>query len=188
MNARQIERIETNVERIASLLFGGTLGSAVYVILTAAAAVHWPIVFAVAAGVLAAVVSGRLLGMLSGRRSQFRLPSFELPEVGAFETGELLLTDADRLDVGPEELVLCDADRLEDQVSAAGPLLLNDILAEIGPDARVVRLFDRSKMPTPGQLRSRIDSHLGDSRQRQQIPDASQALSEALAELRRSLR
>jgi hypothetical protein len=47
-------------------------------------------------------------------------------------------------------------------------------------------LFDRKAMPTPGQLQSRIDRHLG---HRQSTPeDASQALSEALAELRRSLR
>ena len=188
MNAQQVERIEHNVEWIASLLFGGAIGSAVYVFLTAAASARWPTGVAVAAGVLGAVFSCRLLGILSGHRSQFRLPSFEVSELGVFESGELILTDADRLDVEPEELVLLDEDRLEDQASQQGPLLLDDILAEIGPDARVVRLFDRSKMPTPGQLRSRIDSHLCDPRQRQHIPDASQALSEALAELRRSLR
>jgi hypothetical protein len=67
-------------------------------------------------------------------------------------------------------------------------LVLDDILAEIGPDSRVVRLFDRKAMPPPGQLGSRIDSHL-DRRAREPAgEDASQALSDALAELRRSLR
>ena len=98
---------------------------------------------------------------------------------------ELLLTDGDR--VGPA------AARGDDQ-----PLVLDDILAEIGPDARVVRLFDRKAMPapklTPGQLQSRIADHLADGAPRFAppntpiAPDASQALSDALAELRRSLR
>jgi hypothetical protein len=66
--------------------------------------------------------------------------------------------------------------------------VLDDILAEIGPEARVVRLFDRKAMPTPGQLKSRIDDHIGQAPPRAAPSDASQALSEALAELRRSLR
>lgn len=188
MDARQIERVETSVESIACLLFGGALGSAVYAFSTAAVSVRWPIGFAVLAGLLAAFVSRRLLGRLSGRRSQFKLPSFDAPDLRNFDHGELILTDADRLDVEPRELVLCADDRLNDQALAEGPLVLDDVLAEIGPDARVVRLFDRARMPTPGQLQSRIDSHLGNPRQRQPIPDASQALSDALAELRRSLR
>ena len=65
-----------------------------------------------------------------------------------------------------------------------------------GPDSRVVRLFDPRAMPTPptpGQIQSRIADHLGDGAPRSapsKTPpsDASQALSAALAELRRSLR
>jgi hypothetical protein len=78
------------------------------------------------------------------------------------------------------------------------PLVLDDILAEIGSDARVVRLFDRNAMPapalTPGQLQSRIADHLADGGPLSApynppaTNDASQALSAALAELRRSLR
>jgi hypothetical protein len=40
-------------------------------------------------------------------------------------------------------------------------------------------------MPTPAQLKDRIDRHLDET---DEPPDASQALFEALAELRRSLR
>lgn len=54
-------------------------------------------------------------------------------------------------------------------------LILDDKLVEISPDARVVRLF--------GPSQSHHSGHPG-----QVPPDASQALSEALAELRRSLR
>lgn len=56
----------------------------------------------------------------------------------------------------------------------ADELLLDDRLIAIEPDARVVRLFDPSRMPTVDGSRSAA-------------PDASQALSDALAQLRRSL-
>ena len=59
-------------------------------------------------------------------------------------------------------------------VSAFNPdpdeLLLDDVLANAGPDSRVVRLFDPVAAP------------------RAAPPDASQALYDALAKLRRSLR
>jgi hypothetical protein len=65
-------------------------------------------------------------------------------------------------------------------------LVLDDILAALNPDSRVVRLFERDAMPTPGQLQGRIERHLeGGASARSQ--DASQALHDALADLRRSL-
>jgi len=67
------------------------------------------------------------------------------------------------------------------------PLLLDDILAEIGTDSRVIRLFDRRSMPTAGQLQSRIANHLDAASPVEAPADAAQALSDALAELRRSL-
>jgi hypothetical protein len=130
------------------------------------------------------------------------VPVFDLREFDAFspdelllnETlgGELVLTDTvndellltERLD---DELLLTEADRLP--VPASGdPLVLDDVLAAIGPDSRVVRLFDRTAMPTPGQLQVRIDDHLGQGSAAADPTDASQALSDALAELKRSLR
>ena len=54
-------------------------------------------------------------------------------------------------------------------------LILEDALGEVSPHARVVRLFGPSQ------------SHLPSNRERPALPDASQALVEALAELRRSL-
>ena len=52
----------------------------------------------------------------------------------------------------------------------------------------LVRLFDRKAMPTPGQLKTRIDDHLQHGTPAPVQSDAAQALSDALAELRRSLR
>ena len=59
---------------------------------------------------------------------------------------------------------------------AADELVLDDVLESAGPDARVIRLFD------PGLESERL------ARANSPQPDASQALTEALAELRRSLR
>lgn len=87
----------------------------------------------------------------------------------------------------PEALVLTDADRFIPPVGADEELVLDDILAEIGPDSQVVRLFDPATVPTPGQFRARIDRHLGEGAPPAVSPDASQALYDALADLRRSL-
>ena len=51
-------------------------------------------------------------------------------------------------------------------------LVLDDILAALNPDSRVVHLFERDAMPAPPPPGT---------------PNASQALHDALAELRRSL-
>jgi hypothetical protein len=106
-------------------------------------------------------------------RGRFRLAAFDLAGVPA----------------PPEELVLTDTDLLSAQPPERSPeLLLDDVLAQLGPDSRVVRLFDPAAMPTPGELRARIDRHLDSSARPMPEADASQALHEALAELRRSLR
>jgi hypothetical protein len=93
-----------------------------------------------------------------------------------------------------DKLVVGDEDSFPEAALDGSPeLLLDDVLAELAPDSRVVRLFDRTAMPTPGELRDWIDRHLGSDRMSaapHDAPgvDASQALHEALAELRRSLR
>jgi hypothetical protein len=63
-------------------------------------------------------------------------------------------------------------------------LILDDILASMGPESRVVRLFEPDQMPTAGQLQARIDEHIGGASD----ADAADALHEALADIRRSLR
>ena len=200
MDAAVIERIETGAERGASALFAVALGYSAYAFAGTAGVEPRLALAAAGAGALAYLPCSRLLS-LAGRRPR----SFEVRLYAArdleFEDApeELLLTDrvqpeelllTDRLQ--PDELLLSEADR----VGSEAPLDLNDIFEEIGPDSRVVRLFDRRAMPapTPGQLQSRIAEHMSDGTSRSAPPnlagpsDASKALSEALAELRRSLR
>lgn len=204
MEAWLIDRIEKNMERGASALLAGAVGFAVYMMLRA-----WVDQSEVAACTVAAVAVAYLLSRralnIAGSKPRLAVPVFDLREFDTTDCGELLLTqpmqdellltDADQHD----ELVLTDAERLGDELvltqadrveptHSGDPLVLDDILSELGPDSRVVRLFDRKAMPTPGQLKSRIDSHLGQGSAPAGASDASQALADALAELRRSLR
>lgn len=113
-----------------------------------------------------------------------RVPNERLLPLPAFQPAEFVG------DLARDELILT----LEQiYAPAEGPepgdeLLLDDILGALGPDSRVVRLFAQDGMPTPGQLKSSIDRHLQSRRTPPSAPDASNALSDALAELRRSLR
>jgi hypothetical protein len=192
MNATLIEQIETNVERGSSALFAGAIGFAVYggfgeVPLQPELGLGMGV-----AAVIAFVLSRSALQAVAEREQRFAVRAFDVREIELIDDA-LLLTHTDR--IGTSELVLTDDDRLQadellltDRVEAhEEPLELNDILDELRPDARVVRLFDRRQMPTPGQLKSRIDNHLEQAPPRP-LSDASQALSDALAELRRSLR
>jgi len=75
-----------------------------------------------------------------------------------------------------------------EQKGQVDELILDDVLGAVGTDARVVRLFDPAAMPTPGQIKDRIDAHIGAATAAAPGPDASQSLFEALNELRRSMR
>lgn len=70
------------------------------------------------------------------------------------------------------------------------PLLLDDPLI-VEQDSRVVRLFAAHPLPSPGEMKARIDAHLagkdGPGEVVQLPVDASAALRDALADLRRSL-
>jgi hypothetical protein len=199
MNASQIDRIETNVERLASALFGAAVGYASYIALRDVVSLPELGVCAVAAAIVGKLVCSRALNAVARGRPQFKVSIFDVREIEIIQD-ELLLTDADRLEsrgelvltdgarLPPGELVLTAADRIDAATPQDQPLVLDDVLAELGPESRVVRLFDRKAMPTPGQLKSKIDGHLGQGVPSAAQSDASQALSDALAELRRSLR
>lgn len=93
----------------------------------------------------------------------------------------------DQVDAAPDELLL-DQPLVEGEMDAVAELLLDDALPAPAPDSRVVQLFADGRMPTAGQLKDRIDAHLADGQSRGAPSDASDVLSDALAELRRSLR
>jgi len=196
MNAKLIDRIETGAERGASVLLAAAVGYAAHELLRRFDFQSPLGVYAIAAALAvgACLLCNDVLKRLE-KRPSLRVPVFDLREFDAFGSDELLLNET----LGGE-LVLTDTVRDEllltervddDRLPAAesdDPLVLDDVLAAIGPDSRVVRLFDRTAMPTPGQLQVRIDDHLGQGSAAAAPMDASQALSDALAELKRSLR
>lgn len=187
-----INRIESSAEQVAAALLGGSAGYAAYVLSNGG---PQRTLYAAGAWALAYIVCLMCMKAVSGGKTRFDIRIFDVSSLGISELEELLLTEklgdellltqSDRLDA---ELILTDADRLSGVGTAiAEPLILDDVLAAVGADARVVRLFDRKAMPTPGQMSSTIERHL-DRGAGSGHPDAAQALSDALAELRRSLR
>lgn len=162
------------VERLASAALAASCGFAAWVALGRSVAAV-PFAGPCATAALVYFLSLRFLARIDARPN-FVVPSFEPPVLPA--PAEL------------DELLLTQADRLPDSATAAHeePLVLDDVLAQLEPGSRVVRLFDPARMPTPGQLDTRIRQHLGSPRAAAAPPDASQALHDALAELRRSLR
>lgn len=212
MEAAQIDRIETNVQRAASVIFAGAVAYATDILLGSAFAGFERGALVALGAMIAYLLCKVALQRLGSARPRFAVPIFDVRDIEtSWAPNELLLTDADRLShaelllsdsdrLGNDELVLTQADRLEadellltraDRLNAPAhpePFMLDDILAELGGECRVVQLFDRTAMPTPGQLKSRIDDHLEQEVRRSGESDASQALSDALAELRRSLR
>jgi hypothetical protein len=172
MQAADARRFETGISYAAAASFAAAVGFAVF----HAVAPITDFAGMVAAGGVAAMVAYPgarvLLRILEGGPRPFPRQVFELVRIEPVERDELLLTESDRFQ----------------PVREAEPLELNDILVEIAPDSRVVQLFDPTAMPTAGQLKSRIDRHLDGGTPRSPPPDASEALFEALADLRRSLR
>ena len=162
MDTRFVQRIEDFASLAAAAILAAAVGFAVSRLTPSIVAVG-----GVAASALAVALVA--LRSIEAGDAEFSLGQFAPAELAFEELDELLLTEADRIDsLADDELVL------------------DDVLANLGEDSRVVRLFDRSTMPIPGQLKARIDRHLGQTRA--QAPDASAALHEALAELRHSLK
>jgi hypothetical protein len=165
MDAQQAQRIET----IASVAAAAILAAAV----AFAVSRFSSMVASAAAAGGALFIALQVLRSLEPRTGDFSLAEFAPAELDFEELDELPLTEADLLDHAEQ--------------FGADELVLDDILANLGEDSRVVRLFDASAMPTPGQLRARIDRHLGQTKP-DGLPDASAALHDALAELRLSLK
>ena len=85
------------------------------------------------------------------------------------------------------EQVTVEPEDTNDVAEQDGELLLEDVLARIEPGSRVVRLFDRAAEPL-GELRDGQCHARSAVRPIPTPPDATEALHEALASLRQSLR
>jgi hypothetical protein len=192
MHGVPVVRIEKAVDRAAAAMFALACAYATHAWF---AAIAGPFLIAktAAAAVFAYLVCTHALGSVQPRSRKLAVPMFDVREI-ADEPDELLLTER----YEPDELLLIDRYEPDELLlteryetpgeSAEEPLVLDDILEQLSPDSRVVRLFDPAAMPTPAQLKSRIDRHLDGAAPEVQAPDASQALHEALAELRRAIR
>lgn len=181
MRGRKEERIEAAIDHIAAAVFGLAAGWIGYLLMDGM------LVAAGAAAVVGYLVAARLLRGVQAVAPTFEVRAFRPRDLELSETDELLLTEQVELLLTEQvELVLTEKDRLKP--AQADVLVLDDILAELGPGSRVVRLFDPAAMPTPGQLNARIEQHLHAASSPAAPQDASQALHDALAELRRSLR
>ena len=172
MQAGSVASIEKNVDGAASALFALACGYAAYAWISPTAGLPTAAAESAAAAVLAYFLTNRTLRRIQPEAPRIPVPIFDVRDVEPIGESELLLTE--RLDPAP--------------AGEEDALLLDDILAELGPDSRVVRLFDPAAMPTAGELKSRIDRHLDRETSAAQTSDAAQALNDALAELRRSMR
>lgn len=164
-----VKRVEAGSAAFASAALAGAVGFAAY---SGLGASPENLRLAVTA---ATAVAALLLGWTGLARIGRDVPAFA---ISSFELGAV--------QPAPSDLPTQETLELTDLVEQ--PLELDDVLHEIGPGARVVRLFDPAAMPSPGELRARIDRHLGNERPSAAAPDASEALIEALTQLRRSLR
>lgn len=182
MRGPREERIESAVDRVAAAVFAAAVGFSIFGLLLGRLS-RLQLFACIGVAIFAAfLMTARFLRGIRAHSPVFELRTFEFPEFGFAESEELLLTDQ-------VELLLTDADRLRPtRKTAEDELILDDILAKLGPNSRVVRLFDPAAMPTPGQLNARIERHLRAEEGDTTPTDASEALHQALAELRRSLR
>jgi hypothetical protein len=169
------------VELAPAAFFNFAAAFAVATLLRQAGFVDYAAPASVAAGIAAFLLAWQFLRRAGRVERSFPLPSFEyLPvdivaEEEGIELEELLLTESI---AAPAEV-----QRTEEE------LLLDDIVESIGPDSRVVRLFDPRTMPTAGELQARIDRHLRTGNAPPAPPiDATRELHDAIAALRQSLR
>ena len=130
-----------------------------------------PVQMALATGFAGLIAGWLIVRLTPGGARTAALPPFEVAPIETLDE-----------DVDSDELLL---------VSEGGPVR----------DSRVVELFDPPHPATPGDLQARIAAHLGEPSREfpasappaswdnsPTIPDASDALHAALADIRRSLR
>lgn len=169
------------LELVPAALFNFAVAYAVATVMRQNGLAHLAAATSVAAGIAAFLLAWYVLRQAERPHGRFALPPFQQPALEAElldcepDTDELLLTEQVSAPVGSQRT---DSDEL----------LLDDILESIGPDSRVVRLFDPTAMPTAGELQEQIDRHLRSGRSTAASSDATQALNDAVVALRQSLR
>ena len=186
MQLASVIRIEKNVDRAASALFALACSYAANLWFTGE--LQGPVLqlATLAAAAFAYLLSARALGAVRPELPRLPVPIFDVRQVEPMDPGATLPSSSSEL-AQTSELLL--TDRIDEAAATREePLLLDDILAELGSNSRVVRLFDPAAMPTPGELGSKIDRHFEGEASAAQTHDAAQALHDALAQLRRSLR
>jgi hypothetical protein len=174
MQVGSVTKTEKRVDRAASAIFALACAYAAYVWLAphVARLMLWPQTCASAA--FAYLISVRALNVVKPKTRKLPVPVFDVRSVEPFEEFELRLIASNQV-----------APVLEDDRE---PLVLDDRLIEPGSDARVVRLFDAAAMPPSRVSDAAIETLSAAGAPPIGHEDASQALHEALAELRRSLR
>ena len=181
VTAQQYGRLDWLVEVAGAL---APAMAACYATLRLAPVNGWPMAsFMLGAGFMVFAAAFAVMRMIPAEPHLLALPDFDMvsPE------DELLLDQPYQVDAPLDELLL-DQEMVDQASEAVAELILDDPLPVPAPESRVVQLFADGRMPTAGQLKSRIDQHLADGDKAPPAGDASDALSEALAELRRSLR
>lgn len=174
MKARTNSIIEGATTTVAAASLAGALGYAVTVLISGF--YDLPIVPGLAAAAIA----------FTGTRAALKRID---PRFGATNGGSLKaaaypqLALSDFLVVGAPVRPMVSA---EDQ-SMDEPLLLDDVLTQVGPGSRVTQLFGQRGQPSAGELTMRIDRHLK-ARPHEEGPDESAAMFDALNRLRGSLR
>lgn len=190
MDCALATRIEKAAEQSAAASLALACAFAASVLLGASFAHPPAVAGAVGVGGIVFVATRRFLARIAATRALpvrvFDVRTIDPVPEPAKVPEQLLLTHVQPPANALDELLLTDVHAPSSEPGEE-PLVLDDVLAELGPDSRVVRLFDRAAMPTPAQLKSRIDAHLSREAVDAPAPDASQALHDALAELRRSI-
>lgn len=171
MKAASAQRIEKTVDSVASALFATAVGYASYSWLSAQVGNPFLALESGAATAIALLLSHGMLSAVGPGTRQSPVQIFDVREIDEMPAEEQPWDLVDIFEPASEE-----------------PLDLEDVLAQINSEARVVRLFDPAAMPTAGELKDRIDDHLDEMPDAARSADAAQALHDALAELRRSLR
>lgn len=170
MNSASVIRIEKGVDRGASALFGLACGYAAYGWFSAQAQQPLLVIETAAACVLAYLLSLRVLSTVQPEPRKLPVQVFDVREVEPMEPPKPL-TEADASIAAEPE-----------------PLLLEDELPEPQADSRVVRLFDPAAMPPAREPDLAAERRPDEQPSAAQSADAAQALHDALAELRRSIR